>query len=183
MGAQEGSLPFVLASTPAEVAEERRLFYVGVTRAREHLRVSWSVTRNGGGQRRSPSRFLDGVVVAPQATASAGRRRRAKGSALSTTCRVCGRTLGSGAERKLRRHLECEASYDEATWEALRTWRKGEADAAGAPAFVVFTDATLMAIAEAMPGSLDELAGIAGVGPTKLERYGEGVLAVLDAHR
>lgn len=183
VGAQEGSLPFVLASSPAEVAEERRLFYVGVTRAREHLRVSWSVTRNGGGQRRRPSRFLDSVVAAPTTTASAGRRRKPKGSALSTTCRVCGKGLGSGAERKLRRHLECKSSYDEATWEALRAWRKGEADATSAPAFVVFTDATLMAIAEEMPGTLDDLAGIAGVGPTKLERYGEGVLAVLDEHR
>ena len=39
-----------------------------------------------------------------------------------STCRVCGRGLTTGAERKLRRHLECEATYDEAVWEALRAW-------------------------------------------------------------
>jgi DNA helicase-2/ATP-dependent DNA helicase PcrA len=50
---------------------------------------------------------------------------------------------------------------------------------ADVPAFVVFTDATLTAIAEARPGSLEELAKLAGVGPSKLEKYGEAVLAVL----
>ena len=49
------------------------------------------------------------------------------------------------------------------------------------PAYVVFTDATLMAIAERMPSSADELAGITGVGPAKLERYGQAVLEVLAA--
>ena len=185
IGAHEGSLPFVLATSPEQVAEERRLFYVGVTRAREHLRVSWSVTRNGGGQRRRQSRFLDGIVAeaAPAATASRGGRKRGTTSALSQTCRVCGRGLTTGAERKLRRHADCEATYDEATWEALRAWRKAEADAASMPAFVVFTDATLMAIAEQMPGDLAALGTISGVGRTKLERYGAGVLAVLAEHR
>ncbi len=45
----------------------------------------------------------------------------------------------------------------------------------------MFTDATLTAIAETRPGTLEELAGIAGVGATKLDRYGPAVLAVLAA--
>ena len=49
LGVHEGSLPFVLATSPEQVEEERRLLYVGVTRARRLLRVSWSRTRNGGG--------------------------------------------------------------------------------------------------------------------------------------
>ncbi len=179
-GVHEGGLPFVLATTPEQVEEERRLFYVGITRAREYLRVSWSVTRNGGGQRRARSRFLDGLVAEAPVTRPVPRaRRKGARSALSATCRVCGRGLGSGAERKLGRHLECEASFDEAVWEALRAWRKAEADAAGMPAFVVFTDATLLAIAEAMPTSPDALGRISGVGPVKLERYAAGVLGVL----
>ncbi len=121
--------------------------------------------------------------AAPAATASRGGRKRGTTSALSQTCRVCGRGLTTGAERKLRRHADCEATYDEATWEALRAWRKAEADAASMPAFVVFTDATLMAIAEQMPEDLAALATISGVGRTKLERYGEGVLGVLAGHR
>ncbi|MDO5535030.1 MAG: ATP-dependent DNA helicase UvrD2, partial [Propionibacteriaceae bacterium] len=184
IGVHEGGLPFVLATGPEAVAEERRLFYVGITRAREHLRLSWSVTRNGGGQRRSPSRFLDGTV-APRtpAPAPSGGRRARRGSALSATCRACGRGLTSGAERKLKRHTTCPSTYDEATWEALRAWRKARAEEASMPAFVIFTDATLMAIAEQRPANLSDLAAISGVGRTKLERYGTGVLAVLDQHR
>ncbi len=184
MGAQEGTLPFSLATTPEQVAEERRLFYVGITRAREHLRVSWSVTRNGGGQRRSPSRFLDGLVaVAERPRASSRPGKKGPRSALSDTCRVCGKHLTSGSERKLKRHLDCPASYDEALFEALKSWRKARADEASAPAFVVFTDATLMAIAEALPADRKALARISGVGPAKLEKYGPGVLDVLSAHR
>lgn len=180
MGVHEGSLPFVLATTPEQVAEERRLFYVGVTRARVHLRISWSTTRTGGGQRRPPSRFLDGLVRTPQRTRPAGRAARpGTTSALSQRCRVCGRGLTSGRERKLKRHLDCPADYDEGLFEALRRWRREQADAQGAPAFVVFTDATLLAMAEAVPESAAALAGIPGVGPAKLERYGAQVLAVV----
>src|SRR4030095_12287812 len=62
LGVHEGSVPFVLAITPDQIAEERRLLYVGITRARQHLRISWSRTRNGGGNPRKPSRFLDPVL-------------------------------------------------------------------------------------------------------------------------
>ena len=183
VGVHEGSLPFVLATRPEAVAEERRLFYVGITRAREHLRLSWSTTRNGGGQRRSQSRFLEGILAPQKAAPTAsGRRRAARASALEATCRACGRGLTSGAERKLKRHTDCPSTYDEATWEGLRAWRKAEADAASMPAFVIFTDATLMAIAEQRPANLTELSGISGVGRTKLERYGDAVLGVLAEH-
>lgn len=184
VGVQEGSLPFVLATAPEEVAEERRLFYVGITRARVHLHVSWSTTRNGGGPRRSRSRFLDSVGGVPrEAAAPRSTSSRRKGSALSATCRVCGRGLTNGAERKLMRHEGCEASYDEETWEALRAWRKAVAEEASVPAFVVFTDATLMAVAEQMPEDLAGLSRIAGIGPKKLDSYGEALLAVLAEHR
>lgn len=184
MGACEGSLPFALATTPEQIAEERRLFYVGLTRARTHLRVSWATTRNGGGPRRAPSRFLDGLVAVPR-TASAVVRstpRKGKGSAMSEQCRVCGRGLRSGRERKLRRHVDCPGSYDEGTFEALRVWRAERAAEQSAPPFVVFTDATLQAIAEEMPKDLKALGSIGGVGAAKLERYGASVLAVLKAH-
>lgn len=184
VGVHEGSLPFVLATTPEQVAEERRLFYVGVTRAREHLRVSWSTTRNGGGARRSPSRFLDGLVQVPSRTRSAPRARKAgPTSALSQKCGVCGRGLTSGRERKLRRHLDCPASYDEALFDALKAWRRAQAEAQSMPAFVVFTDATLIAVAEAGPRTPGELARIPGIGPAKLERYGTEMLALLAERR
>jgi len=179
VGVHEGSLPFVLATTAAEVDEERRLLYVGVTRAREHLRLSGSATRSGGGPRRAPSRFVEGLLAAPAPSAS-GRRRPVRGSALAARCVVCGRALGGGAERKLGHHLGCEAAVDEAVVEALRAWRRSEAEAAAVPAFVVLTDATLLAVAERRPGSLAELATIPGIGPRKLERHGAALLSVLE---
>ena len=87
--------------------------------------------------------------------------------------------LSTGAERKVGRCSQCPPTYEEQTFDALRQWRKDVALAAEVPAFVVFTDATLTAIAEARPTSLEELAQLAGIGPSKLEKYGEAVLAVL----
>ena len=61
-GLTEGMLPIVHAQTEDEIEEERRLLYVGVTRARERLFLSWPLARSTGSRRsRRPSRFLDGL--------------------------------------------------------------------------------------------------------------------------
>jgi ATP-dependent DNA helicase RecQ len=67
-------------------------------------------------------------------------------------------------------------------FEQLKAWRRRRADADGVPAYVVFADATLRAIADARPASGDELTAISGVGPAKLERYGAQVLAEVREH-
>jgi ATP-dependent DNA helicase RecQ len=67
----------------------------------------------------------------------------------------------------------------EALFERLRTWRGATAKEQGVPAYVVFHDATLRAIAVAAPASLAELAGISGVGESKLAKYGESILELL----
>jgi ATP-dependent DNA helicase RecQ len=61
----------------------------------------------------------------------------------------------------------------------LRRWRRETAQAAGLPAFVIFHDSTLNAIAIARPATLAELLRVPGVGDSKLRKYGEEVLAVL----
>jgi len=66
-----------------------------------------------------------------------------------------------------------------ATFEALKVWRLAFAGATKVPAYVIFTDATLTAIAEKTPSTTGELATISGVGARKLERYGADVLAIL----
>ena len=106
------------------------------------------------------------------------RRRKA---ATPPTCRVCGTLLGSAAERKLGRCLDCPSTYDEKVYESLREWRLTTAREAEVPAFVIFTDATLMAIAEAMPDTPTALSKVSGVGAAKLERYGKDVLDILGA--
>ncbi|HWW52324.1 MAG TPA: HRDC domain-containing protein, partial [Acidimicrobiales bacterium] len=67
--------------------------------------------------------------------------------------------------------------------DALRAWRLARSRALGKPAFVVFSDATLDALAAAMPASTNGLSKIKGIGPAKLESYGDEILAVLDAVR
>ncbi len=182
VGVQEGTLPLSLAAGPEQVAEEARLFYVGITRAKRQLLICWSRSRRGGGGNRQPSRFLDGIAPRPERVSSGGVRRPKPTSALSATCRACGKPLHTGAERKLRRHVDCPAGYDEDTYASLVAWRLGLARERSVPAYVIFTDATLMAIAEDRPKDTTGLLAIPGVGRTKCEQYGEAVLAILAAH-
>ena len=180
VGLVEKTLPIshALKAGDEQIEEERRLFYVGVTRAREHLHMSWSLARQEGGHKnRTRSRFLDGLVPELEVEQSPQRLKRAK------RCRVCGNQLGTPAEKSLGRHEECEPSFDEAVYTALKRWRLDVSRAAGQPAFVVFTDATLMSIAEAMPADERELLGVSGVGPVKVDNYGAGVLEVLEQFR
>jgi DNA helicase-2/ATP-dependent DNA helicase PcrA len=127
---EEKELPSRQARTPEEVEEERRLFYVGLTRAKGLLTVTWVG---------KPSRFLT--------------------------------ELTGGQARSVA--VEPEG------FETLKAWRLERARADEVPAYIVFNNATLEEIAGRRPGSLAELAAIPGVGPAKLERYGEAVLAAL----
>jgi DNA helicase-2/ATP-dependent DNA helicase PcrA len=183
LGIHEGSLPFILADSPEQISEERRLLYVGVTRARRLLRISWSRTRNGNGHRRTPSHFLEPVLPdSLRAPANPPRPPRvSRKSALSLHCRSCGRGLAEAAERKIGRHLDCPATFNEKTMALLREWRRQEAADQKLPAYCVFTDATLIAIAEARPRSMRELVKVQGLGPTKADRYGEHLLAIIAA--
>ncbi|MFB6893625.1 ATP-dependent DNA helicase UvrD2 [Kitasatospora sp. NPDC056327] len=189
VGLTEGTLPIIYAKTDEQIEEERRLLYVGVTRARKHLTLSWALSRSPGGRAsRKPSRFLDGLRPGSSApgTRPAGRGRGAEAGERSAgrrvrgpvTCRVCERVLTDAVERKLRRCESCPSTMDEALYERLREWRAAQAREQGAPAYVVFTDATLMAIAEDVPANRQELAGISGVGAMKLDKYGAAVLSL-----
>ena len=95
------------------------------------------------------------------------------------SCRVCGATLLAGPDRKLGRCAGCPSTLDEELFERLRDWRLRTAGAQKVPAYVVFTDATLTALAERKPGNPAELIAIAGIGPRKLGLYGDAVLALV----
>ena len=187
VGMSEGLMPISLAEGWDAVEEERRLLYVGITRAREHLHLSWARARTPGGRAtRSRSRFLEGLFP-ETSTAPDGARRdraareRARRGGLPVACRVCGAGLSMPAERKVGRCSSCPPTYDEALFERLREWRSKTAQEAKVPAYVVFTDATLVAIAENLPADEAALARVPGVGPAKLARYGPAVLALLTA--
>jgi DNA helicase-2/ATP-dependent DNA helicase PcrA len=177
VGASDGMIPITYADTAESVEEERRLLYVGVTRAREWLTITWSAARSPGGRAvRKPSRFLDGLHAERRASAPT-RARSARRKALAS-CRVCGKPLDGAVGRKLGRCEDCPSSYDEALFEQLREWRAEQARQAAVPAYVVFTDVTLIALAEARPTTETQLLAISGVGRTKLERYGADVLGI-----
>lgn len=174
-GLQDGTLPITYADTPAAIEEERRLLYVGMTRARRELLLSWSLSRNPGGRAsRKPSRFLEPLL--PEAARAAAEQPRARRVA---SCRECGKPLATGAEKKRGRCADCPASYDEALFERLREWRRERAGEESVPAFVVFTDATLQLIAEHKPRTHDALLRINGIGRSKVEKYGEDVLSLV----
>jgi DNA helicase-2/ATP-dependent DNA helicase PcrA len=179
-GVHEGALPIVYAETPEAVEEERRLLYVGMTRARTRLWVTWSRARTPGGRgQRGPSRFLDAVPEVRREPAPPRGEPRGRRRAKVKRCRVCDGPLSAAAEVKLGRHTDCEVPYDEALLEALKEWRLQRARSDSVPAYVVFTDTTLQALAEQRPVSDRDLLKISGIGPSKMDKYGGEVLELL----
>ena len=84
---------------------------------------------------------------------------------------------------KLGRCSTCPSNVDEDLLTALKSWRSERAKQLKVPAYVVFTDATLTAIAEQRPPDSSALVAISGIGATKLERFGEDVLALVQGQR
>jgi ATP-dependent DNA helicase RecQ len=84
------------------------------------------------------------------------------------------------SSRKTRAKKVVEVDTESPLWQALRQWRLETARSEEVPPYVIFHDATLAAIVEARPRSLEELATISGVGEHKLARYGEAVIQALE---
>ncbi|MBA8823021.1 DNA helicase-2/ATP-dependent DNA helicase PcrA [Saccharopolyspora lacisalsi] len=186
VGVVDGTLPIQHADgNDAAVEEERRLLYVGVTRAREHLTLSWALSRSAGGRRhRKRSRFVHSLVPEGHPAALPAQTARRSGSsgkskADKPTCRLCGNRLVNTKDIKLGRCAECPSDADQELLAKLRAWRSQRARELQVPAYVVFTDATLLAIAEQRPGDSAALTAIPGVGATKLERFGAEVFELV----
>ncbi|SNR86359.1 DNA helicase-2 / ATP-dependent DNA helicase PcrA [Haloechinothrix alba] len=181
VGLTDGTMPIQHAEgSDSAIEEERRLLYVGLTRAREHLWLSWSLARNPGGRRsRRRSRFLRGVAPDDQPGPGADGRTRGKKGRAKAGCRVCGSRLAEPAEVSAGRCAQCPSDVDEELLARLKEWRGRRARELSVPAYVVFTDATLVAIAEQRPADDRGLVAIPGIGATKLERFGADVLELV----
>jgi len=194
VGCSDGLLPLSNADSPEEIEEERRLLYVGMTRAKSYLHLSWARARQPGGRenrefsnflitlRDSTGQLADGLE-GDQSRGSvhrgSGRARTERKKRGPAMCRTCGKGLVTAPERSLGRCRTCPSTYDPDQFEQLKRWRLREATEREVPAFVVFTDATLLAIVEQLPASLEQLAAIPGIGPAKLELYGPTLLELL----
>jgi ATP-dependent DNA helicase UvrD/PcrA len=184
VGLVEGTLPTTYAKTPEQLEEERRLLYVGITRARQWLWLSYAGSRSPGGRARQASRFMPALGRAGDdaRTQAAAKKKQARDGTrrmVAASCRICGTALLGGAARKLGRCADCPSDRDDELFDRLREWRSATASAAGVPAYVVFTDATLIALAERLPTNDAALVDIAGIGPRKLALYGAAVLALV----
>ena len=178
VGFEQGLLPIGHATTPEARAEERRLLYVAVTRAERELHFSWAERRTfgTGTMSRSPSPWLEAVEDAIQSLEHAAAPDGDGWRACVDEGRARLRSTAGG-----RRSPRAGERADPQVLQALRSWRADTARASGVPAFVVFHDTTLAAVAEARPRDRPSLLALPGMGPVKADRYGDALLAVVAA--
>ncbi len=159
---EEGTLPIRQAVDDEDaLEEERRLLYVGITRARLHLVLSWAERRDTRGResKRRPSRFL--LDIRPRPARPGDRVRVLPGPPPQTR-----RPAAGGS--------------DDPFFAALSEWRLLHARADDVPAYVIAPNDTLKAIADVRPRTLSGLARVKGMGPARIEKYGDEILAVVD---
>jgi DNA helicase II / ATP-dependent DNA helicase PcrA len=152
-GVNAGVFPHRLSE---DEEEERRVLHVAITRGRQRVVVLADLAR--------PSAMLgefDGTALVRSARAVPGITR--PGSAIPGI-KTSGPTM---------------SSEDEALFEAFRGWRSARAKADKVPPYIIMSDQTLKAICAKKPTSLVLLSRVAGIGPTKLENYGDELIAIV----
>ena len=132
-------------------------------------------------QSRKPSRFLAGI--APQARVEPGPAKARRQRGATPHCRVCNTVLTATTAIMLRRCETCAVDIDEELLAQLKEWRLKTAKDLNVPAYVVFTDNTLIAIAESLPADETALVTIPGIGARKLEQFGADVLELVRSRK
>jgi DNA helicase-2/ATP-dependent DNA helicase PcrA len=179
-GLEDGLVPIGRARTPEAESEERRLLHVALTRALDEVHCTWAERRTFASRTiaRSPSPYLEPLQAAIATMAPGGG---------DGPVGIPARVLAQRDELRERRYQVSPAHPDtgadgeasQSALAALRAWRSATARASGVPAFVIFHDATLGALAEARPSTRAELLSLPGLGAVKAERYGDTLLALL----
>jgi DNA helicase-2/ATP-dependent DNA helicase PcrA len=206
-GADQGLLPHTLAG---DWEEERRIFHVAITRARQQAVVL--------ADRDHPSLFLDELTgkakaaptkreierpkrgkrqrATPGVSATPGDRVRVPGGYAGTVDEVDGNgvwvEVAGGALLQVRWGEEITTPAgkgpltppseglepDADLVERLKTWRREVSQAKGVPAYVIFNDSTLEIIAATRPESEEALVAVPGIGPARLEAYGDAIIEI-----
>jgi DNA helicase-2/ATP-dependent DNA helicase PcrA len=166
-GLEHGLVPISHAREPAAIAEERRLLYVALSRAEEHLSLTWAAERTFGQRKvkRRPSPWLADLEAA-----------------IAGLDRPVDRPEGARRAAELNTHIRRPTLPDEPAVIALKEYRTTAARAASVPPYVVFNDATLADLVASWPTTPTELLAVQGIGPTKAERHGTAILALLADH-
>ncbi len=181
VGCSDGFLPITMAETPEDIEEERRLLYVGVTRARERLVLS----------ARGPAPREPGAPGAPRASSTApspssGRPRAASRGGRGhgqgarrrrpSVCRVCGGGLATAKERTIGRCTTCPPTMDEPLFEELREWRLETARESASPPTSSSPTPRSPPSPSASRRTPAPSRGSPASDPAKLERFGDAVL-------
>jgi len=206
-------LPFKRSRSDEAVAEERRLFYVGITRALSHLSITWV---NDG--KRKGSQFVGELGLGSSAPSKKGnlaapdRDRSAISAEIGLELELTGGFAGpivaigdDSATVEIQGGSEFEVDFGDTVtasgktlplgppaevvagqqdlYDELKAWRLQRSRDDEVPAYVIFHDATLEEIAQLAPENEEQLAGVGGVGPTKLERYGSEIVEIVQRKR
>lgn len=189
IGAWDGMLPLA-AANPEELEEERRLVYVGVTRPRDRLMITWGAAGRPTGRRRiSPlldrvapvGTPVDAVLDLSDPRLPTAVDSRAGEQLPPARCRVCESALVTGIERVLGRCRSCPGDADEQLLAQLEQWRRLTAIALGIPPYAVLSSSALQGIAETLPQDEGALAQIPGMNTDRMSRYGDELLGMVQA--
>ncbi|MGZ4682883.1 MAG: ATP-dependent DNA helicase UvrD2 [Acidimicrobiales bacterium] len=201
-GLEQGLVPIGHAKDAVSQAEERRLFYVAVTRAERELLCTWAERRTFGEREstRDRSPYLEEVEAACRAlaadevpadwttylaaqratlrdltgVAAKGRRAPRSGAGVATARAAHDRSRTPAAS-----DLDPEG---QATFDALKAWRTRQARAAAVPPHVIFHDRVLLEVAANRPRTSTDLLAVTGIGEIKVKRFGDEILGIVAEH-
>ena len=163
--ATSGLMPHRLAW---DLEEERRVFHVGLTRCVEGVTVVTGESESPFVAEMTGATVAVAVAAAPQRGVNPVKKRPGTASPPTARSATAVETV--------------PANVAEAT-ERLKAWRLARARSSGKPAFTVFDDKTLKALAAALPTTESALAAIPGIGPVKLDAYGSELIAMFEELR
>lgn len=187
VGASEGLLPINQAKTVEQIAEECRLTYVAVTRAKRKLYISYARKRSVHRKdQRQCSRFLKTNWPKTDSGVN-GESGQGSGNQMGTGSKRSGGQVlrgnnprGEKKTRQLTKEFLEQISPDQlALFESLRAWRWEVSQRREVPAYTVLSDATLRDLVLYPPMDLDGLETCRGIGPAKLRLFGQAILAIL----